>query len=156
MMPDGWFETLKTILVHDEGCRPRPYDDATGNTVHAEKGNISIGIGRNLEANPLSDAAISFLLAEDVTVALQGAASLFGDAFGHYSAPRQHAIVCLIFNLGLSKFMDFQNTIAAIKAGDWQKACANLENSKWHRQVGERSRRILTMLEFEKYPYPGL
>jgi lysozyme len=150
------FEKLKTILTYDEGKTSRPYDDASGKRITAPRGNVTIGIGRNLDANPLSDEAIDHLFAEDISEALRGAATIFGEDFNAFSEPRQVAIVCLIFQLGLSKFLGFKETIKAIKAGDWGKAVVQLERSRWHQQVTARARRVLTMIEHEKYPYPGL
>jgi GH24 family phage-related lysozyme (muramidase) len=156
IMSDSWLDRMRSILEHDEGKRDRPYDDATGQPIEAPKGNVTIGIGRNLDANPLSDSVIAHMLNEDISVALLGAAAAFGKQFLEFSEPRQHAIISLIFQLGITKFMDFENTIAAMKAGDWVKAVHHLESSKWHRQVTARARRVLTMIEHEKYPYPGM
>jgi lysozyme len=150
------FDKLKAVLTYDEGKVHRPYDDATGKRVYAPLGKVTIGIGRNLDANPLSDQAIDLLLAEDISEALRGASTVFGEEFGKYSEPRQVAIVSLIFQLGLSKFLDFKNTINAIKAQNWDNAATHLTQSRWFQQVPERARRVLGMLRDEVYQYPGI
>ena len=53
------------LVRQHEGVRYEPYDDATGKRPIA-LGHITIGVGRNLEARPLTDDEVDYLLANDL------------------------------------------------------------------------------------------
>ena len=60
---------------------------------------------------------------------------------------RMESIISMLFNLGLTKFSMFVNTIRCMKNGDWAGAAIHAKNSIWYRQVGRRSKRIVKELE---------
>jgi lysozyme len=60
---------------------------------------------------------------------------------------RMESIISMLFNLGITKFSKFKNTINSMKVGDWSKAANHARNSLWYIQVGRRSRRIVKELE---------
>jgi GH24 family phage-related lysozyme (muramidase) len=60
---------------------------------------------------------------------------------------RQQALVNMIYNLGYSRFVKFQKTIAAILNGEWQKAANQARRSLWYTQVPRRAERICRELE---------
>jgi len=45
----------------------------------------------------------------------------------------------MCFNLGLKGLLGFNNTLAFIKAGDWERAANGMLASKWAKQVGMRA-----------------
>ena len=59
---------------------------------------------------------------------------------------RQKVIIDMVFNLGLSGFLSFKNTIQAIKDKDYKLAAKEMEDSRWYRQVGNRSKRLVKMM----------
>lgn len=145
--PGGvWWETARKMLVQDEGIRRFPYKDTTG--------NWTIGIGRNLEATPLSNAVIYEMLDEDIERAVGAACSIFGsDVFDGWSAARQHAVINMLFNLGEGGFLKFERTIECMKNGDWKAAASHALDSLWAKQVGTRAHRIAALLADEHYHY---
>jgi len=60
---------------------------------------------------------------------------------------RQHALVNMIYNLGAAGVLNFHNTLAAIKRGDWKAAAANARQSLWYKQITKRAERICKELE---------
>jgi GH24 family phage-related lysozyme (muramidase) len=56
---------------------------------------------------------------------------------------RYDSIVDMLYNLGLGGFSAFTYTLAAIRAGEWEKAAAHAQQSLWHKQVGGRARRVV-------------
>lgn len=135
-----------------EGDRDYPYDDATGRAPDNLKGNLSIGVGRNLEAKPLSGAVKRLMFEEDVDEALKRLIRVFGEDFwdslrldtsryvryepymhwgemdskpfnGVYS-PRQYALLNLSF-WGLP-WDSFPNFVAEVKEEEWTRAAAEL------------------------------
>lgn len=57
-------------------------------------------------------------------------------------AVRQSALVNMAFNLGVDGLLKFEHFLAALQAKDWQMAAAEMLNSLWHKQVGERADRL--------------
>lgn len=144
------------MLKVDEAERPLPYDDKTGKTVVLPTGgNITIGVGRNLTGKGLSQKEILYLFNNDLEEALEIARRIF-PSFDCYSENRRLGLVNLIFNMGegnsVRGFRSFENTIEAIKDENWSRAVANLKNSLWFTQVGNRAPRVCALLE-DRYEY---
>lgn len=140
------------MLTRDEGVRRKPYNDSTGKEVILPSGKVTIGVGRNLTDNGLSPDEIRYLFHNDFLTHLEIAERFFPD-FSRYSTNRQLAILNLTFNLGEVRFAGFTETIAAIRAQDWQLAGRCLENSHWFFQVKDRAVRVITMLVEDCYVY---
>jgi hypothetical protein len=45
----------------------------------------------------------------------------------------------MCFNLGGTRLSKFKNMLGACRAHDWDKMAAEMENSRWYKQVGRRS-----------------
>lgn len=125
-------DAFERHLIWAEGRRSKPYRDT--------EGVLSIGVGRNLERG-LSDDEIDYLLANDMRTAEQDAAML-----GYWSRlddARQLVVADLVFNLGLTKWLRFENANAALSAGDYEKAADEMVDSKWYGQVGRRAVKLV-------------
>jgi lysozyme len=53
----------------------------------------------------------------------------------------------MMFNLGMSRLGMFKRFLAAIENRDWQKAADEMADSKWARQVPNRSGRLIKRME---------
>lgn len=142
MIPEQLFNNSKKILIHDEGLQKKVYTDSTG--------NVSIGIGRNLTSNGISDKTVNDMFCEDFQKAYDSAKKIFPD-FDGWNEPRQIAIISMIFNLGEAGFKKFKSTISAIKRGAWKEAAHYAKESLWAKQVGTRSDRIVHMLRTAEF-----
>jgi lysozyme len=126
------------ILKRDEGVRLFPYLDT------ATPPKWTIGCGRNLSDNGISPDEVEYLLGNDVFRTEMEAKS-----FHWYDAlddVRQAVILSMIFNLGMTKFKGFYNTIRAIERHDYETAAALMLQSKWAKQVGARATRLSEMM----------
>jgi lysozyme len=147
--------TLIEALRRDEGFRANPY--------LCTAGALTIGIGRNLEANPLTGAEWRALHdAGNIAVSLseQGAERLLqtgiaaveiqcATTFRWWQAldrPRQEVLLNMAFNLGLTRLLGFRNMLAAVGAGDFGIAADELLDSRYARQVGRRAQRLAIQL----------
>ena len=129
---------LRKDVMLAEGCRLKPYKDTVGKT--------SIGFGRNLDDVGISRLEAEVLLDHDLAQAEMECRKVF-EWFDALSDVRQRAITELVFNLGMTKWLGFKNTIKAIKFKDYKTAGQLLLQSKWATQVGPtRSGRIARML----------
>lgn len=135
---------LTKELRRDEGVVPFAYQDHLG--------YWTIGVGRLIDKRKgggLSDAEIDFLLSNDIDRFEKQVI----DALPWYSRlddVRQRVLVNMAFNLGIAGLLGFKNTLAMIERGDYAGAAKGMLNSKWATQVGERARRLATMMETGK------
>lgn len=48
-------------------------------------------------------------------------------------------LINMAYNMGLKGLLGFKNTLAYMKAGQWNQAARNMEKSLWYKQVGSRA-----------------
>jgi lysozyme len=115
-------------------------------------GYETIGVGRNIAESGigLSDDEIDYLLENDIKRCKQELVSL--SWFPDLDPVRQDAIVNLCFNLGLTRLMGFQNAMGAMAVGDYEKAADEFLDSRWAKQVGQRSLDVAHMIRTGEYP----
>jgi lysozyme len=109
------------------------------------KGKLSIGVGRNLEDNGISDDEAEYMLSNDLrrcTAELDRAMPWWRDLTEH----QQRGLLNMNFNMGLPKLQEFKLMLRALRAHDANAASAQALNSLWARQVGARSQRVAAML----------
>lgn len=133
---------LKARIKKHEGRRFTPYRDSVG--------VLTIGYGHNLEAKPLSQRVIDLIFEDDYHDALMDAYRVPG--FKSLNDARQAVIIEMVFNLGLPTLMEFNNTIAAINRGDFNKAAEEMLDSKWAHQVGQRSVHLAEIMRTGVHP----
>lgn len=148
-MNDNFFIKAKKMLSYDEGESVRAYDDATGDIVRAPKGNLTIGIGFNLDAT--TEEVVDLLFTYSLGVALNEAKRIFPH-FESYSEYRQFAIINMLYNLGATRFRKFTKMISAIQRFEWKEAAYQATHSFWFEQVKARGDRVVEMLEHDAWP----
>ena len=133
----------------------------------------TVGVGRNLEGKPLTkseqerilgcsgltpDQVISilkergvtkdealFLLANDIEDAVQDLKNF--DWFEALDPIRRKVVIDMRYNLGPTRFRGFKKMIAALARGDYKAAAAEMVDSRWYHEVGNRSKRLVRMME---------
>ncbi len=63
---------------------------------------------------------------------------------------RKAVVIDMLFNLGLPRMLKFKNTLAAMRAGDWEAAAQGMENSKWYGQTRTRAVELVRMMRTGK------
>jgi len=121
-----------------EGVEHKPYKCTAG--------YLTIGVGRNIEERGLSDDEIDYILSNDVNIATDELVATF-DWYADLDPIRQRVVVDMVFNLGMPRFKQFKNMIAALEEGDWTEASDQMMDSRWAEQVGLRASRLATMME---------
>jgi len=81
---------------------------------HCPAGKLTIGIGRNLEDKGISEKEAVQLVLVDMR-----------------------------FNLGPGRFRHFKKMIAAVNDQDFGRAAAEMKDSRWYTQVGQRARTLV-------------
>ncbi len=126
-------ERARRQVQQDEGLRLKPYMDTTG--------HLTIGYGRNLTDNGISEYEALLLLDHDLNTAIDG----LHDALPwveDLDEARWAVLVNMTFNLGLPKLLKFQRTLKLVKAEDYTKAASAMLESLWAKQVGQRAVRL--------------
>ncbi len=120
-------ESIKR-LQDFEGLRLKPYRDT--------KGKLTIGYGRNLTDRGISHDEAVMMFETDIEIATAEARQAF-TWFDSLDFVRQDFIVMMIYNIGLPRLLGFHDMLNAIANKDWNKAEAELMDSKWWGDVGE-------------------
>ena len=135
-------------LKTDEGLRLESYRCPTG--------HWSLGYGRNLEAHPdvdypaeagvaCTEAQAEHWLMLDVADA-ELSTLLRWPWMQSLPSGVFEAILNMAFNMGVQTLSTFVNTLAALKAHNFEEAAHNLEQSRWYSQVGNRAKRVVAQV----------
>lgn len=130
-------QKLLDALSLDEGRRALIYTDTVG--------KVSGGVGRNLTDKGFRQDEIDLMLRNDIAEAVAELDRVAPWWRGLNDA-RQNALVNMMFNLGATRLMGFKKFLAALQVGDWAKAESEMLDSKWARQVGDRSTRLALLI----------
>ena len=130
-------QKLELQLAIDEGRRALIYTDTVG--------KITGGIGRNLTDRPFFDDEIALMLKNDIALVEQDL-DRFLPWWRQMSDARQQALANCCFNLGITRLRGFKKALAYLEAGQWDAAATEFLDSKWAKQVGQRSKRIAALI----------
>jgi lysozyme len=124
-------DRIKEQLVRHEGLRLKPY--------RCTAGKLTIGIGRNLDDCGISQSEAYVMLINDIMNCEKQLQAKIPDIYNGLDEVRKSVLLNMCFNLGISGLLGFKNTLAFVKAGDWERAANNMLVSKWAKQVGRRA-----------------
>ena len=137
---------LEKQLIRHEGLKLKPYVCTSG--------KITIGVGRNLTDRGVSKAEAMAMLAADIAQARADVEKLldyYRVAKWTVSQARYEALVNLSFNMGIVNLGNFKKMFAAIAREDWQAAAAELMDSLYAQQVGQRAVELADQLRTGNY-----
>jgi len=123
-------EHLRRQLIRHEGLALKPYRDTTG--------HLTIGVGRNLTDQGLTHEEAMALLDHDL-VRVEREVRTAIPWFFELDDVRQGVLCNMAFNLGITKLLEFHETLTAIHRRDYMAAAAHMLDSYWARQVGHRA-----------------
>jgi len=130
-------ENLINDLIRDEGLELKPY--------RCTSNKLTIGVGRNIEDNGITEAEARYLLHNDLGRVVH---ELDQNAAWWKNLPdsQKNALINMSFNLGWPRLSKFKNMLAALEAGDFEKAATEALDSRWASQVGDRAHRIAAQI----------
>jgi len=163
MLPGG-FDTalfdagpMARQLIADEGFVPNVYPDP----IHGMS-VPTVGTGFNLNEQWIQDAMTNVgvdpaavlagtrsltaaenaaILEVGITRAANDAGSLISN-FATLPAEKQEVLVNMAYNLGGPRLAGFKNMIAAVERNDFTQAAAEMKNSAWYNQTGNRAKHL--------------
>ena len=120
----------KEMLIKHEGIRVHPYK--------CSEDKLTIGIGRNLEANGISEEEAMYLLNNDINRVITNLDKVFP---AWKVMPSKARLVCIdmSFQMGITGFMNFRRTRALMEMGAWLEASEELLRSKYAVQTPNRA-----------------
>jgi lysozyme len=136
MKEQGIHLNLLNQLRRHEGLRLDPYK--------CSEGYLTIGYGRNIETNGISEAEAEFMLMNDL-IACESELKDEG-WYNQLDETRRAVVLNMAFNLGKPKLMQFKKFIGALSDDDYETASKEMVTgsdgvspSKWASQVGSRA-----------------
>lgn len=149
-------EAMDRLVLH-EGLVLKPY--------RCPAGYLTIGVGRNLDTNPLTPEesracgdykhgitknAAMLLLKNDIERLSEtlGKKVLF---WPYLSDERQYALLDMAFNLGINGLFQFKKMLGCMSVADFKGAAKECLDSKYAKDVGQRAKRISTLIETGKW-----
>lgn len=139
-------ELLKEEIKRHEGEVLEIYKDSLGYK--------TLGVGHlckpedpeyNWEVGtPVSQEVVDLYYEDDFIKHVDETLHVFGSEEDFNNLPEniQHVLVNMCFNLGGTRLSKFRNMLAACREHDWKRMAAEMEDSRWFKQVGRRSREL--------------
>ena len=128
-------EQLISELVADEGEMLSVYK--------CTEGHETCGVGHMIIEG---DPEYGWPLDAPITKERSDELLVFND-FDNLPDEVQLIVANMIFNLGRPRFQKFVKFIAAVEDADWQEAAIQMKDSRWHRQLPERSGRLIARMK---------
>jgi len=128
--------TVKDFIIKHEGLKLKPYI--------CPAGKLTIGVGRNIEENGISEDEAMYLLENDIKRCESELREIF-PSFDSLPENVKMALIDMDFNLGKPRFLTFKKLIQAVKEGNFKKAAQEAKNSRWCRQVSSRCEDVCEM-----------
>ena len=144
-MTEALMNRIKAQLVRHEGLRLKPY--------RCTAGKLTIGIGRNLDDCAISQSEAYIMLINDIMNCEKQLQQKIPDIYNGLDEVRKSVLLNMCISipqsrfaplrepcyLGINGLLGFKNTLAFVKAGDWERAANNMLVSRWAKQVGRRA-----------------
>ena len=141
-------DQLRTLLEQDEGKKHSIFLDhldypttGIGHLIKVTDVEFGDPVGTSVSADRVTE-----LFNEDVKICISDCRRLIFD-FNGMPAAAQITGASLAFQLGVNRYGKFKKHLAAMDAGDWMEAAAQLRDSKLYRQTPERTERHALRLE---------
>ena len=144
-MTEALMNRIKAQLVRHEGLRLKPY--------RCTAGKLTIGIGRNLDDCGISQSEAYIMLINDIMNCEKQLQQKIPDIYNGLDEVRKSVLLNMCISipqsrfaplrepcyLGINGLLGFKNTLAFVKAGDWERAANGMLASKWAKQFGRRA-----------------
>lgn len=149
-------EIIQRLVFH-EGCVLHVYT--------CPAGYKTIGVGRNIEKNPLTSDekkvcgdyehgitknAAFYLLRNDIERVITDCRKKI-PFFIMLDNERQYALIDMTFQMGINGVLRFKKMIQAMGVGDWEKAAHECLDSNYAKQTAKRAKRIAETIRTGKF-----
>ena len=126
------YDNIKEMLIKNEGLCLNLYKDSLGYN--------TIGVGRCLDKNGLSEDEAMYLLENDIQRVVDTLDKVW-NVYRSFPVPAQEVCIDMSFQLGITGFMNFRQTRALMEMGCWLEASEEVLRSKYAVQTPNRAAR---------------
>ena len=126
------YDNIKEMLIKNEGLCLNLYKDSLGYN--------TIGVGRCLDKNGLSEDEAMYLLENDINRVVANLDKVW-EVWRSFPPLAQEVCVDMAFQLGITGFMNFRQTRALMEMGCWLEASEEVLRSKYAVQTPNRAAR---------------
>mgnify|MGYP003625983006 FL=1 len=128
-MDNNFDEDVLQVLIKHEGMSAFPYK--------CSENKLTIGIGRNLESNGISEDEMMYMARNDVKRIKEELNKNFG-AWRAMPSDARKVCIWMSFQMGITGFMGFRRTRALMEMGLWLEASEEILDSKFYLQTPSR------------------
>ncbi len=111
-------------------------------------GVTTVGYGRNLETRGLTENEAEYLLRNDIDEA-DNWCSVSLPYYKTLSVARKSVLIDMYVNLGATGLLKFKRMHAALENKDYTRAAAEMLDSRWATQVGNRAIHLSKIMDDE-------
>lgn len=129
------------LIKKHEGLRLRPYKCTAG--------KLTIGYGRNLDDNGISQYEAEEMLNNDIQRCYSQLVKL--PCWNKLDEVRQAVLLDMCYNLGIVRLKQFKKMLGALEVGAYNRAAAEMLNSKWAVQVKSRATELSKIMQTGEY-----
>ena len=124
------YDNIKEMLIKNEGLVLQPY--------RCKNNFLSLGVGRNLDANGISEDEAMYLLENDIKRVTANLDKMWAV---WRTFPEKAQLVCIdmTYQMGITGFMNFRQTRALMEMGCWLEASEEVLRSKYAIQTPNRA-----------------
>jgi lysozyme len=126
------YDNIKEMLIKNEGLCLNLYKCSLDYN--------TIGVGRCLDKNGISEDEAMYLLENDINRVVANLDKVW-EVWRSFPVPAQEVCVDCTFQMGISGFMNFRRTRALMEMGAWLEASEELLRSKYAVQTPNRAAR---------------
>ena len=137
---------LQQQLRRHEGLRLKAYKCTRNKT--------TIGFGRNLDDRGITEREAELMLENDVLFLMSVLPNKI-KFFNELDKVRADVLVNMAFNLGVNGLLNFKKMLAAMDDGYFTLAAAEMLDSKWAFQVGDRALELSEQMKTGEYDDVG-
>ena len=136
---------LKAQIRRHEGLRLSLYD--------CPAGFKTIGYGRNLEQRGITTKEAETLLDNDIEIVEKEVRGAFPDLINKLCESRVEVLFNLAFNMGVPRLKQFRKMLAALMQNTFELAAAELLDSRYAEQTGDRAKELADILKTGRYGF---
>jgi len=126
------YDNIKEMLIKNEGLCLNLYKCSLGYN--------TIGVGRCLDKNGISEDEAMYLLENDIQRVVDNLDKIW-EVWRSFPVPAQEVCIDMAFQMGITGFMNFRQTRALMEMGCWLEASEEVLRSKYAVQTPNRAAR---------------
>lgn len=102
--------------------------------------------GENFSSG-ITEAQADALLSKDISKTIADATSIYNQFKMTGDRRLQMVLTQMVFQMGKTKVLKFENTLKAMGAGNYKAAANGIRNSLWYKQTTNRAEKMARILE---------